>query len=117
MLKLLQQRFTSTSAVCRMAATPTQKPVESIIKNKPVDGESRKKINLLQRVLHVRRVARVNSGGKIRSISALVVVGDQNGSAGYGMGRGNGNSKGPIYQQQYRKQRRARKRICLTFLD
>ena len=47
-----------------------------------------KKVQLLQRVLHVRRVARVNSGGKIRTVSALVVVGDQNGSAGYGMGRG-----------------------------
>ena len=47
-----------------------------------------KKVQLLQRVLHVRRVARVNSGGKIRSVSALVVVGDQNGSAGYALGRG-----------------------------
>ena len=47
-----------------------------------------KKVQLLQRVLHVRRVARVNSGGKIRSVSALVAVGDQNGSAGYALGRG-----------------------------
>ncbi len=44
--------------------------------------------NLLQRVLHVRKVARVNSGGKIRTTSAMVVVGDRNGLAGYGMGRG-----------------------------
>ena len=43
---------------------------------------------LLQRVLSVRKVARVNSGGKVRSTSALVVVGDMNGHAGYGMGRG-----------------------------
>ncbi|KAI8923378.1 ribosomal protein S5, C-terminal domain-containing protein [Entophlyctis helioformis] len=41
----------------------------------------------LRRVLHIRKVARVNSGGKVRSVSALVVVGNQNGSAGYGMGR------------------------------
>jgi small subunit ribosomal protein S5 len=47
-----------------------------------------KRVSLLQRVLHIRKVARVNSGGKIRSTSALVVVGDQNGHAGYGMGRG-----------------------------
>jgi ribosomal protein S5 len=46
------------------------------------------KQSLLQRVLHIRKVSRVNSGGKIRSISALVVVGNPNGSAGYGMGRG-----------------------------
>ncbi|KAH6568349.1 hypothetical protein BASA50_004190 [Batrachochytrium salamandrivorans] len=42
---------------------------------------------LLRRVLHIRRVARVNSGGKVRSVSVLAVVGNQNGSAGYGMGR------------------------------
>jgi ribosomal protein S5 len=47
------------------------------------------KLPLLQRVLSVRKVARVNSGGKVRSTSALVVVGDMNGNAGYGMGRGN----------------------------
>jgi small subunit ribosomal protein S5 len=50
--------------------------------------KAEKRIPLLQRVLHIRKVARVNSGGKIRSTSALVVVGDQNGHAGYGMGRG-----------------------------
>ncbi|TPX60742.1 hypothetical protein PhCBS80983_g01575 [Powellomyces hirtus] len=42
---------------------------------------------LMKRVLHVRRVARVNSGGKVRSVSALVVVGNGNGAAGYGEGR------------------------------
>ncbi|KAI9017846.1 ribosomal protein S5, C-terminal domain-containing protein [Gaertneriomyces semiglobifer] len=42
----------------------------------------------MNRVLHVRRVARVNSGGKVRSVSALVVVGNGNGVAGYGEGRG-----------------------------
>lgn len=46
------------------------------------------KAPLLQRVLSIRKVSRVNSGGKIRSTSALVVVGDRNGHAGYGMGRG-----------------------------
>ncbi|KAJ3016352.1 28S ribosomal protein S5, mitochondrial [Thoreauomyces humboldtii] len=42
---------------------------------------------LMKRVLHIRRVSRVNSGGKVRSISALVVVGNGNGAAGYGEGR------------------------------
>lgn len=41
---------------------------------------------LSKRLLLLRRVARVNSGGKIRSTSALVVVGNGQGSAGYGLG-------------------------------
>jgi ribosomal protein S5 len=63
-------------SACRMFATETKEKVPFV------------KQSLLQRVLHIRKVSRVNSGGKIRSISALVVVGNQNGSAGYGMGRG-----------------------------
>ncbi|KAJ3416522.1 28S ribosomal protein S5, mitochondrial [Chytridiales sp. JEL 0842] len=43
--------------------------------------------NLQRRVLHVRRVARVTSGGKVRSVSAIVVVGNGNGVGGYGEGR------------------------------
>jgi small subunit ribosomal protein S5 len=43
---------------------------------------------MLKRVLHVRKVSRQNSGGKQRTVSACVVVGDENGSAGLGMGRG-----------------------------
>ncbi|KAJ3075078.1 28S ribosomal protein S5, mitochondrial [Podochytrium sp. JEL0797] len=42
---------------------------------------------LQKRVLHVRRVARSTKGGKIRSISAIVVVGNGNGVGGYGEGR------------------------------
>lgn len=49
-------------------------------------GEAASKLS--KRVLQIRRVARVNSGGKVRSVSALVIVGDSNGSAGYGLGRG-----------------------------
>ena len=41
-----------------------------------------------KRTILLRRVTRVTSGGKKRSISALVIVGNQNGSAGYGIGRG-----------------------------
>ncbi|KAJ3272266.1 28S ribosomal protein S5, mitochondrial [Terramyces sp. JEL0728] len=44
------------------------------------------KVELLRRVLHIRKVSRTNSGGKVRSVSATVVIGDQQGSAGYGMG-------------------------------
>jgi hypothetical protein len=42
--------------------------------------------NVSKRLLLIRRVARVNSGGKIRSTSALVVVGNGQGAAGYGLG-------------------------------
>lgn len=44
--------------------------------------------SLQQRVLQIRKVSRTNSGGKIRSISAMVIIGDCNGCGGYGMGRG-----------------------------
>ena len=43
---------------------------------------------LIKRTLHVRRVARVTKGGKSRTLYALVVVGNGNGVAGYGEGRG-----------------------------
>ena len=42
---------------------------------------------LSKRILLIRRVARVNSGGKLRSISALVIVGNGRGAGGYGLGR------------------------------
>ncbi|KAJ1548015.1 28S ribosomal protein S5, mitochondrial [Cladochytrium tenue] len=47
---------------------------------------------LQKRVLHVRTVSRTTSGGKIRTSSALVVVGNGNGLAGYGEGRGKDNA-------------------------
>ncbi|KAJ3105285.1 kinesin motor protein cin8 [Phlyctochytrium bullatum] len=61
-------------------------------KTGPRDSASRSpkggdEAGLTKRVLHIRRVARTTSGGKIRSISALVVVGNGNGLGGYGEGR------------------------------
>ncbi|KAJ3264440.1 28S ribosomal protein S5, mitochondrial [Chytriomyces hyalinus] len=46
-----------------------------------------KKEQLQKRVLHIRSVARSTKGGKIRSSSAIVVVGNGNGVGGYGEGR------------------------------
>ena len=43
---------------------------------------------LIKRILEVRQVSRVTSGGKVRSSRVLVVMGNQNGFAGYGIGRG-----------------------------
>lgn len=42
---------------------------------------------LIQRVLHIRRTTRMSRAGKVRSMYAMVVVGNGNGGAGYGEGK------------------------------
>ena len=58
-----------------MAATPSAKRIEA--------GN----LNLKEQVVSINRVTKVVKGGKNLSFSALVVVGDSHGHAGFGMGK------------------------------
>ncbi|KAJ3211407.1 28S ribosomal protein S5, mitochondrial [Entophlyctis luteolus] len=85
-------RHVATSSATSTAAAPASAPASEKLRSsrsreQPPSGQSRE--TLQKRVLHVRSVGRVTKGGKIRSASAIVVVGNGNGIGGYGEGRAN----------------------------
>ena len=45
-------------------------------------------LNLTEKLVHVRRVAKTVGGGRKLSFSALMVVGDDEGHVGFGLGKG-----------------------------
>jgi small subunit ribosomal protein S5 len=57
---------------------------ETLSVRRPIEANQ---ANLKDQVVSINRVTKVVKGGKNLSFAALVVVGDQNGHAGFGMGK------------------------------
>ena len=49
--------------------------------------KTEKKEELVEKLVHVNRVAKTVKGGRTMSFAAVVVVGDQKGRVGYGSGK------------------------------